>query len=32
MEFKLVDCPELGYTSEDLDKDKNLLPRGEVNF
>lgn len=30
MEFKLVDCPELGYTSEDLDKDKNLLPRGEV--
>ncbi|EGR26991.1 hypothetical protein IMG5_203310 [Ichthyophthirius multifiliis] len=30
MEFKLVDIPEMGYKSSDLDKQGNLAPRGEI--
>lgn len=29
-EFKLVDIPEMNYTSEDKDKDGKLIPRGEI--
>lgn len=30
MEFKLVDIPEMGYTSNDVDSTGNLMPRGEI--
>jgi long-chain acyl-CoA synthetase len=30
VEFKLVDCPELHYTSHDEDEQGNVIPRGEV--
>merc|ERR1711884_338111 len=29
-EFKLIDVPEMKYTSKDLDEDGNLAPRGEI--
>jgi long-chain acyl-CoA synthetase len=29
-EFKLVDCPDLGYTNKDKDEQGNPLPRGEL--
>ena len=29
-EFKLVDVPEMNYTSEDKDENGNLAPRGEI--
>jgi len=29
-EFKLVDIPEMNYTSKDVDEDGNLRPRGEI--
>jgi long-chain acyl-CoA synthetase len=32
MEFKLIDIPEMSYTSKDVDKDGKLAPRGEVCF
>ncbi len=28
--MKLVDIPEMGYTSKDLDKEGNPTPRGEI--
>ena len=31
-EFKLVDVPEMKYTSDDTDKDGNSLPRGEICY
>lgn len=31
-EFRLMDVPELGYTSEDKDENGNSTPRGEVCF
>lgn len=31
-EFKLVDVPEMNYTSLDKDTNGNLVPRGEVCF
>jgi len=30
MEFKLVDIPEMGYTSKDVDASGKLMPRGEI--
>ncbi|KAL4446543.1 hypothetical protein ABPG74_005481 [Tetrahymena malaccensis] len=30
MEYKLVDIPEMGYTSKDTDKDGKPTPRGEI--
>lgn len=30
MEFKLVDIPEMGYTSKDVDKNGKPMPRGEI--
>jgi len=30
VEFKLVDVPELGYSSLDLDKDRHCYPQGEL--
>jgi len=30
LEFKLVDIPEMDYTSEDKDNQGNLMPRGEI--
>jgi long-chain acyl-CoA synthetase len=32
MEFKLVDIPEMSYTSKDVDKDGRICPRGEVCY
>lgn len=30
MEFKLVDIPEMGYTSKDIDASGKLMPRGDI--
>ena len=30
LEFKLIDIPDMEYTSEDNDKDGNPMPRGEI--
>jgi len=30
MEFKLVDIPEMGYTSKDVDASGKSMPRGEI--
>ena len=32
LEFKLVDVPEMGYTSRDKDAEGRLCPRGEICF
>jgi long-subunit acyl-CoA synthetase (AMP-forming) len=29
-EFKLIDIPEMNYTSKDVDSNGNPMPRGEV--
>ncbi len=31
-EFKLVDVPEMNYTSDDVDAEGNPLPRGEICY
>ena len=32
MEFKLVDIPEMSYTSKDVDQEGRLCPRGEICY